>query len=579
MKPQRPLPWLLGFLRPFAGQVALSILLGVATIGSSIALLGTSGYLIASAALQPSIAVLEVSIVGVRFFGISRAVFRYGERLVSHSVNFRLLAKLRVWFYRKIEPLAPARLQDYHSADLLSRAIADIDTLENFYVRAVAPPLVALCVTCGVSWFAGRYDPRLGLLLGDGLLLGGIALPLVTFMLAREPGRVAVERRAELNTVLLDTIQGMPDLLTFGQAEAQKARITKVGRSLGAAQARMARAGALGNALGSLLSGLTLLGVLLVAIPLVGSQIDGISLTVLALITLASFEAVTPLNQAAQQLESCLQAARRLIAMVTLPPVIRPVEHPIALPTGPLDVCIRDLWFSYADDRDPALEDFNLSLPYGKHLALIGPSGAGKTTLFNLLMRFWEFDRGTIELNRRDLHCYDAEDVRRQMSVISQSTYLFAGTLRENLLLARPQATQMDLDRAIEQSQLTEVVAKLPQGLDTWVGEWGVRLSGGERQRLAVARALLRDAPLLLLDEPTANLDAVTERALLAMLWQASAGRSMIYISHRLVGLAEMDEILVLQQGRVVERGTQNELLAQNGLFARMTQIQSQSLA
>lgn len=573
-----PLLWLIGFLRPYAGQVALSVLLGVATIASGVALLGTSAYLIATAALQPSIAVLEVAIVGVRFFGISRAVFRYAERLVSHSVNFSLLSGLRVWFYHRLEPLAPARLQDFRSADLLSRAIADIETLENFYVRAVAPPLVALLVTVGISWFAGRYDPRLGLLLAGGLFLGGLALPGLTYLLAREPGRAVVERRAQLNTVLLDTIQGLPDLLAFGQGAAQQARITQVGLLLGEAQARQARAGALGNAAGSLLSGLTVMSILVVAIPQVGYRFDGVSLAVLALVSLAAFEAVTPLTQAAQQLESCIQAARRLIAMVTVEPDIKAPEHALTLPPGPVDLKIRDLSFAYREERLPALQGFDMDLPPGKHVALVGPSGAGKTTLFNLLLRFWEWDEGVITLNQCNLRDYDAQAVRRKMSVISQSTYLFAGTLRQNLLLAEPEASQTAVEQAVAQAQLMALVNRLPNGLDTWIGEWGARLSGGERQRLAIARALLRDAPLVLLDEPTANLDAVTEQAVLATLWQVCAGRSVIYISHRLVGLDAMDEILVLQNGRVVERGTQPDLLAQNGLFAKMFQIQLQSL-
>src|SRR5512133_565583 len=296
-RPIHPLWLLLSFLRPFAGQVALSVLLGVAAIASSIGLLGTSAYLIAYAALHPSVAVLQVAIVGVRFFGISRAVFRYLERLGAHSVNFSLLARLRVWFYSLLEPLAPARLQTLHSADLLGRVTTDIETLENFYVRAVAPPLVALIITLGVSAFVGQYDSHLGLLLAGALLLSGVGLPLLVHLLARRPGRAMVDRRAALNALVLDSLQGMPDLLAFGRGADQLARISAASQALHREQARLARIGALGNALGVLVTGLTLWGLLMLAIPLVRAPLsgglDGISLAVLALVTLASFEAVT----------------------------------------------------------------------------------------------------------------------------------------------------------------------------------------------------------------------------------------------------------------------------------------------
>lgn len=581
VKTLRILGLLLGFLRPFGHHVALSVLLGVATVAAGIGLLGTSAYLIASAALMPSVAALQVAIVGVRFFGISRAVFRYLERLASHSVNLRLLAGLRTWFYRQIEPLAPARLQDARSADLLSRAVADIETLENFYVRAVAPPLTALVIIFGVAWFIGGVDLRLALLLAAALLTGGIALPMVAHLLARGPGRAIVERRAALNADLLDAIQGMPDLLAFGLGEAQSARVAASGRSLNLAQERVGRAGALVNGLGMLVAGLALWGMLLLAIPLVrGGRIDGVGLAVLALVTIASFEAVTPLTQAAQHLESSLQAARRLFALVDVPPEVgAPVAETAAqLPNGPLSIHIRGLTFSYPGRVDAALSSFDLDLPPGKRVAIVGPSGAGKTTLIHLLLRFWEYQAGGIEINKVDLRRIDPQMLRARASVVGQSTYLFSGTLRHNLLLACPDATPADLERAIWQAQLAERVSHLPEGLDTWIGERGLKLSGGERQRVAVARALLRDAPLLLLDEPTANLDAITEQRLLATLRQAGVGRSVIHVTHRLAGLESMDEIVVLQEGRACERGTHAELLASGGVYAQMWQIQRESL-
>jgi ATP-binding cassette, subfamily C, bacterial CydC len=567
---------LLAFLGPFARWTALSVLLGVLTVLSGMGLLGTSAYLIASAALHPSVAALEVAIVGVRFFGITRAVFRYLERLVSHSVNFRLLAGLRTWFYNRIEPLAPARLQSFRGADLLARAIADIETLENFYVRAVAPPLVALVVTLFAGWFVGRYDPRLALVLVFALLAAGAGLPLLVYLLNREPGRAIIERRAALNTHLLDLIQGMPDILVYGQGEAQLQRIREAGQALGHAQKRSNQVGALADALALLLSGLALWGVLVLAIPDVGVKIDGVTLAVLALVTLASFEATAPLTQAAQHLESSLHAARRLFVLADAAPEIHPPKEPLPAPVS-IDLRIRGVDFVYGEDA-PALNDFSLDLPPGRHVALVGPSGAGKTSLFNLLLRFWDYDRGEILLDGRDLRCYDPVDVRRCMAVIPQKPYLFAGTLRQNLLLARAAVDPGELEQVLQQSGLDELVSRLPEGLDTWLGERGVQISGGESQRIALARALLSGAPLLLLDEPTTGLDAASERQVMAAIRQVSAGRSLLLITHRLAGLEEMDELIVLQDGRIAERGRPADLLSSGGIYAKMLEIQNQSL-
>jgi thiol reductant ABC exporter CydC subunit len=571
----RTIARLLILLRPFMGWVLLSILLGTAAVAAGIGLLGTSAFLIARAAQQPSIAFLQVAIVGVRFFGISRGLFRYLERLVSHSVNFRLLAQLRVYFYLALEPLAPARLQNFRSGDLLSRAVADIETLENFYVRAVAPPVVAFVVTIGVSLFAGSFHLSLGLILAAGLLAGGILVPLAARLASIGPGRAAVEQRAQLRAAVIDSVQGMPDLVSNGQEERSMDAIQYLSQALGRSQQNLAWVGGLSSGLMVLVSGLTLWLVLWVAIPLVNAGLfDGVTLAVIALVTMASFEAVNPLGQAAQQLESSLQAARRLFALVDAEPeVVAPLQPCSPSPASALH--IRGLSFRYQPDLPYALQDIDFDLPTGKRIALVGPSGAGKTTLANLLLRFWDYTEGEIRLGGCDLRQLDPQVARQRFGVVSQRTYLFGGTLRDNLVLARPDASDEQMWQALRQAGLQLWVKGLPSQLDTWIGERGLQISAGERQRLAVARCILQDAPILLLDEPTANLDAHTEERLLASLNALMKDRSVLWITHRLIGMEAVDEIIVLDGGCIVQRGRHKDLLQQPGLYQRMWTLQN----
>lgn len=568
---------LLWFLKPFTGRVAASILLSAATIAAGIGLMGTAAYLIAGAALQPSIAALQVAIVGVRFFGISRGLLRYGERLATHSINFRLLARLRVWFYQALEPLAPAGLFDYHSGDLLSRAVADIETLEHFYVRVVAPPLAAVLVTAGVGVFAGAHFPLLGLVLIGGLLTAGILVSALLYAVSRGPGNQAVEIRGRLNAALVDAVQGLSDLLAYGAHERRLAEIRQLNRKLGRAQGRMVLTGAAAAGLSLLLTNLTLWVMLVAAIPLVRAQVfNGVALAVLALITLASFEAVAPLGQAAQFLQSSLRAARRLFSLVDAAAEVKAPLHPCPAPARPaLSIC--NLTFRYAPQLPPALQDFNLELLPGKRVALVGPNGAGKSTVLNLLLRFWEYSSGEIWLDGRELKAYAPEDVRSQIAVVSPSIYFFSESLRQNLLLARPDASDEELLQALARVQLSDWLAALPDGLGTWIGQFGIQMSGGERQRLAAARALLQDAPILALDEPTAYLDLPVARRLAQTLKSAAEGRALLWITHRLVELEDMDEIVVLDRGRTVERGQHTDLLKRNGFYARLWRLQHQT--
>jgi len=458
-------------------------------------------------------------------------------------------------------------------------------------VRVVAPPVVAVLIGVLMWIFVRGFDLGLAVASLFVFMISGVGVPLLTRLLSREAGRRLVTARAELNAALVDGIQGVADLVAFGQAAQQLERVRTLSKGLMDWQARMAWIGGLHGALGSLLTSVAAIVVLVIAIPLVNvGQIAGVYLPVLVLATMASFEAVLPLPLAAQYLESTLEVARRLFDIVHEPTGgcaahegarrdnVSSWTTDVAcdLPLASCVLRLENLRFRYAPKEPWVLEGISFDLPRSGCLAIVGPSGAGKSTLVNLLLRFWDYEEGSITLGGHDLREYQADDVRCMMGIVPQSTHLFNGTLRDNLLIAKPDATHAELEQAIRQAQLEAFIQSLPQGHDTWIGEQGLRLSGGERQRLAIARALLKDAPILILDEPTANLDPVTEREVMQSIHELMQGRTTLIVTHRLVGLDAADEILVLRAGRVVERGRHRELLEANGVYRRMWETQNQ---
>lgn len=569
---------------PLKWGMALATLVGFLTVGSAIGLMATSAWLISMAALHPSVAALGVAIVGVRFFGIARGVFRYLERLVSHEVTFRLLSRLRVWFYRGVEPLAPAILERYRSGDLLSRIVSDIDTLQNFYLRVLAPPLVAVVTGLGMWLLLSAYNPVFALAFLGFYLLAGVGVPWLTHLLSKRLAARSVALRSDLNASLVDGIQGMAELVAFGQEDRQAARIEKLNRELVKVQVRLGAINALQGSLGSLLTNAAAWTILVLAIPIIrNGQMDPVYLALVVLATLASFEAVLPLGQAFQYLAVSLVAADRLFEIVDKAPPIKtlPASGPVAQAeagTSGYSLEVKNVSFSYEAGQPEALQNLSFTLRPGQSIALVGESGAGKSTLANLLLRFWDYERGEIRLGGRDLKTIPPEEVRNIIGLVSQRTHLFNATIRENLSIANPKAGQTAIEAACRQAQVHDFITGLPQGYDTPVGEFGLALSGGERQRLSIARAILKNAPILVLDEPTANLDRQNEQLVMQALQNLMQDRSTILITHRLVDLARFEEILVLRAGQVVERGDQSRLLQEKGLFNKLWQLQATAI-
>lgn len=580
MPNSRPLVRLLRLASPYWSWMAAGVLVSTVATLANIGLLALSGWFITAMGIA---GLGGVSInyftpaAAIRGLAMTRSVGRYLDRLISHEATFRLIAELRVWFYDRLEPLAPARLMRLRSGDLLGRMVGDIDTLDGLYLRILLPASVALVGAIITVVVAAHYSSAAAVLLAIGLAIAGMALPLLSQHWGHPVGERLVQSRAELRVQVLDGVHGLAELLIYGRADEQRQRLDDCSERIQRDQRRHAGLQGIAVAGSGLITQLTLWGVLLITLPQVGAGDSALSAALFALLlflTLAAFELVAPLPQAFQRLGEMRRAAVRLFELADDTPVVSMATTASApIPERP-DLQIEQLRFRYEEQSPWVLNGLDLELPIGRRIGIVGATGSGKSTLIQLLLRFWDYSDGSIRLGESELRALDPEQVRRRFGVVSQQTHLFSTTLRENLLLARPTASDEELERACRQAQLHEFISQLPEGYATHLGEQGLGLSGGQARRLAIARALLKEAPILLLDEPLEGLDPATQQALFDDLKAAMAGRSVLYISHQLTGMALMDEVLVLERGQIIARGGHNELLERNPLYQRFQQLE-----
>jgi thiol reductant ABC exporter CydC subunit len=514
-------------------RVALAALLGTLTIVFGIGLMATAGYLISRAAERPAILSLTGAIVGVRFFGLARPVARYFERLSSHDLAFRVLQRVRMLVYERIEPLAPVQLGAYRRGDVLSRIVADVDALQDLWLRGVGPAIVAVAAGAISVAVAAAVLPVAAFVLALGLLAAAVLVPLVTVACGRRAARLDAGTRGELAAELVEVLGGAPELVVYGRSEDRLQRLRELDATMSRNARRAAFADGAGDALRFIIIGATVAGVLAVA---VSGQIDRVLIAVLALLALASFEAVQQLGAGARELVETIAAGRRVLELTESEPAVVDPEAPRPIPEAPFAVALENVCVR-------SLEHFDLRLEPGQRLALVGPSGAGKTTVTHLLLRFLDPDEGRVTLGGVDMRSLAMEDVRALIAVAGQDAHLFSASIRDNITLGRD-ASDADLDRALDQARLHEWVSSLPAGIDTFVGEEGAQVSGGQRQRIALARALLRPAPVLVLDEPTAHLDPQTAQELIADILAAAGERAVLLITHRPEGLDLVDSVL-----------------------------------
>jgi ATP-binding cassette subfamily C protein CydC len=535
---------LISLFKPYWGWMALGILLSLITLLANVGLMALSGWFITAMAIA---GVAGVSIdyfspaAGIRGLAILRTGGRYIERVVTHEATFKMLAGLRQWFYLHLEPLAPAVLQQYHSGDLLSRLRADIDALENIYLRVISPVIVALIASSLYVYILSRYHVALAWVELLLLLIAGVLTPFIVNRLSQTSGQQIVALSTELRTEVIDSVQGMGELLIYAAAERQAQKINQISKTLLQQQSKMARYNGFSQAVLSLCANLAVLLVAIISIPLVTQfGMPAPQLAMLLLFTLASFEAVLALPLAFQTLPATFASARRIFAIIDSQPLVVEPKAVSPIPQH-YDIEFKQVSFRYQATMPLALDQLNFTLKTGQHLALVGESGCGKSTVINLLLRFWQADRGEIYFGGYPLAAYNSDDCRQYFSVVTQHSHFFNSTITRNLLLANREATQQQIETVCRLAQIHEFIISLPEGYETWVGEAGFKLSGGQLKRLTIARALLKEAPVLILDEPGEGLDSATEQAVLEAIFAYKKQSSILLITHRKVGLDAME--------------------------------------
>ncbi|ANQ21355.1 cysteine/glutathione ABC transporter ATP-binding protein/permease CydC [Vibrio natriegens] len=567
------LPYLKLYKKHWFG-LSLGMLLAFLTLAASIGLLTLSGWFISAASVAGLTIAREtfnymLPGAGVRGAAMARTAGRWGERVVSHNATFKLLTDLRIFFFEKLSPLIPGRVSTMRDADVLNRLVADVDAMDHVYLRLISPVIIGIFGILSLTAVLAFFDWHLAMLLGSVLTVMLLVWPVLFYKLGKKNGAHLTHRKAELRVATLDWLQGYSELSIFGAEERYRNLILDKQKQLLSNQFVNANLTGMASGLLMLANGLTLVMMLWFAADGVGGRDPDPWIALFAFATMASFEILMPIAGAFQYLGQTLTSARRLNEVILAKPdVVFPQQS--SREDKPLDIEFKNISFAYPDGQQKVLNDLSLSLPLGSKTAVVGQTGSGKSTLIQLLCRYWDVNQGEVRIGGASLKSWGESDLRSAITVVSQRVDVLNGTLRDNLLMAAPDATDEQLADILTQVDLGALLEE--PGLSAWLGDGGRQLSGGEKRRIGIARALLRDAPILLLDEPTEGLDKRTEQKVMALFNQHFANKTVVFITHRLIELENMDNICLMEQGEIIEQGNHNALIAQQGRYFQLLQ-------
>ncbi|MGF1765515.1 heme ABC transporter ATP-binding protein/permease CydC [Aliivibrio kagoshimensis] len=565
------LPYLKLYKKHWFG-LSLGMLLSFATLFATIGLLTLSGWFIAASAVAGLTIAREtfnymLPAGGVRGFSIGRTAGRWGERVVSHNATFKLLTELRIFFFSKLIPLIPGRFSKLRDADLLNRLVADVDAMDHVYLRLISPMTVGAIGIGSLTLFICWFDLTIGLTLGAILLLLLITWPVIFYRLGKSSGESLTLNKSALRVTTLDWLQGHAELLIFGAEPQYRHALLDKQSKLLQSQREMAKLTGLANALLLIANGWTLTLIIWISADGIAGNNPDPLIAMVAFATMASFELIMPIAGAFQYLGQTLSSAKRLNEIITAP--IDTAFDPEGIDLiAQGDLAVSAVSFHYPDSDKTVINNLSLKIQTGEKVAIVGQTGCGKSTLLQLLTRHWDPTQGSIKLDNTSIDLLNERSLRSAMSVVSQRVDILNGSLRDNLLLAKPDADDSQLNTLLNQVGLSTLLEGV--GLNEWLGDGGRQLSGGERRRIGIARAILHDAPIFLLDEPTEGLDQQTERQILSILDHYTKNKTVLLVTHRLVGIETMDTIVLMDQGEIIEQGTHQQLLNDQGRYHQL---------